>query len=310
MLTVHHHNHNQNSNTERSAMKMTIKQFDRNSMRLLAGACSLCILLALAPAAFAQQGAPALGGIHQVSGSTAFAPLASIQAASPAAGAVQAAKPLASLASTEEENAPANSAKSGGGGIKVHGHWVIDVRNPDGALVQHHEFENSLQSIGQGFLVGLQSGYMTPGDYMIVLVGTGATNSPCAATNAYCGIAHSLSTYPALNYCTTMYCTGSSLSYAYNFGAAFAGPYSMVLSGSIAANQTGVIGAVSTAMALCSNVGLAAVPSTIETSSPATCATQTTPEPYFGPLTGTTLTTPVPITSGQIIQVTVTISFS
>ena len=88
MLTVHHHNHNQNSNTERSAMKMTIKQFDRNSMRLLAGACSLCILLALAPAAFAQQGAPALGGIHQVSGSTAFAPLASIQAASPAAGAV------------------------------------------------------------------------------------------------------------------------------------------------------------------------------------------------------------------------------
>jgi hypothetical protein len=84
----------------------------------------------------------------------------------------------------------------------------------------------------------------------------------------------------------------------------------MVLSGSITANQTGVIGGVSTAMALCSNLGLAAVPSTIETISPATCVTQTTPLPYVGPLTGTTLTTPVPIASGQIIQVTVTISFS
>ena len=310
MLTVHHHNHNQNSETERNAMEMTIQQFDRNSMRLLAGACRLFILLALAPAAFAQQGAPALGGKNLVSVATAFAPQANIQMASPAVGNVLAAKSPASPVSTVEENTPANPAKPGGEGIKVHGYWVIDVRNPDGTLVQNREFENSLQSIGAGFLVGLQSGYMVPGDYMIVLVGTGATNSPCTATNAYCGIVRSLSTYPALDYCATMYCTGSSLSYAYNFGAAFAGPFSMVLSGSITANQTGVIGGVSTAMALCSNLGLAAVPSTIETISPATCVTQTTPLPYVGPLTGTTLTTPVPIASGQIIQVTVTISFS
>jgi hypothetical protein len=291
-------------------MEMTIKQFDRNSMRLLAGACSLFILLALAPAAFAQQGAPAPGGKNLVSASAAFAAPSNNLAASPAAGTVQAAKQPATPAGEEEGTAPANSAKPGGEGIRVHGHWVIDVRNPDGTLVQHREFENSLQSIGAGFLVGLQSGYMVPGDYMIVLVGTGATNSPCTATNAYCGIVRSLSTYPALDYCATMYCTGSSLSYAYNFGTAFAGPYSMVLSGSIAANQTGVIGSVSTAMALCSNLGLAADPSTLEAISPATCVTQTTPLPYFGPLTGTTLTTPIPIASGQIIQVTVTISFS
>lgn len=29
-------------------------------------------------------------------------------------------------------------------GIKVHGHWIIDVRNADGTLVAHHEFENAL----------------------------------------------------------------------------------------------------------------------------------------------------------------------
>ena len=29
-------------------------------------------------------------------------------------------------------------------GIKVHGHWTIDVRNPDGSLASHTDFENAL----------------------------------------------------------------------------------------------------------------------------------------------------------------------
>jgi hypothetical protein len=29
-------------------------------------------------------------------------------------------------------------------GIKVHGHWTIDVMNPDGSLAGHYEFENAL----------------------------------------------------------------------------------------------------------------------------------------------------------------------
>ena len=33
-------------------------------------------------------------------------------------------------------------------GIKVHGHWVIDVRNPDGTLSSHTEFENALDHYG------------------------------------------------------------------------------------------------------------------------------------------------------------------
>jgi hypothetical protein len=31
-------------------------------------------------------------------------------------------------------------------GITVHGHWTIDVKNPDGRVASHHEFENALSS--------------------------------------------------------------------------------------------------------------------------------------------------------------------
>ena len=38
-----------------------------------------------------------------------------------------------------------SGGKAGGDGIKVHGHWTIDVRNPDGTLASHNEFENALR---------------------------------------------------------------------------------------------------------------------------------------------------------------------
>ena len=40
-------------------------------------------------------------------------------------------------------------------GIKVHGHWTIEVREPDGRLVSHREFENALVDQGQGLLAEL-----------------------------------------------------------------------------------------------------------------------------------------------------------
>ena len=42
-------------------------------------------------------------------------------------------------------------------GIKVHGHWTIEVKNPDGSVATHHEFENSLQSQGLNLLNSLLS---------------------------------------------------------------------------------------------------------------------------------------------------------
>jgi hypothetical protein len=39
-------------------------------------------------------------------------------------------------------------------GIKVHGRWTIDVRQPDGTLVSHREFENALLVSREGSTVG------------------------------------------------------------------------------------------------------------------------------------------------------------
>jgi len=99
------------------------------------------------------------------------------------------------------------AARPGGGisqSIKVHGHWVIEVRNPDGSLVRHVEFENSLDpgfSLpiggttyhfpgGSDYLAALLNGQATSGGlgtWMIFLAGTSAglsdlentTNAPC-----------------------------------------------------------------------------------------------------------------------------------
>jgi hypothetical protein len=46
-------------------------------------------------------------------------------------------------------------------GIKVHGHWVVEIRNRDGSLASRHEFENALTtgaSSGQSALAYLLSG--------------------------------------------------------------------------------------------------------------------------------------------------------
>ena len=43
--------------------------------------------------------------------------------------------------SVAEERVPNHGSHQG---IKVHGHWTIEVRNPDGSVATHREFENSL----------------------------------------------------------------------------------------------------------------------------------------------------------------------
>ena len=47
-----------------------------------------------------------------------------------------------------------------GNDIKVHGHWTIDLRNPDGSLASHNEFENACVECGQviGLILSRQAG--------------------------------------------------------------------------------------------------------------------------------------------------------
>lgn len=199
------------------------------------------------------------------------------------------------------------SSRGANEGIVVHGHWKIDVKNSDGTLAETRDFENALSGSGAIYLVGALSGYLTPADWMIVL-GASSGNGPCVATFQFCGVVHNLSTYPALGYCTSAYyCSGSTLNYAYNFGANLGGPFSIVLSGQITSNQTGSVGVVYSILSACSNTSSPTSPSSLSTTAPSAC---TNSGAYYGPFTATTLGSPIAVTSGQIIQVTVTITFS
>ncbi len=96
-------------------------------------------------------------------------------------------------AQAAQKPAPAESnAKSGlHTGIKVHGHWVLEVKNPDGKVVSHTEFENSLVSGGSGdnLLTQILAGNVTLGAWAIFL-SNGTGTGPCSTggTSHLCSI--------------------------------------------------------------------------------------------------------------------------
>lgn len=78
--------------------------------------------------------------------------------------------PKPAHAAASAANAPVARAKSNGGnheGITVHGWWTIEVKNPDGKVVAHREFENKL--IGAPILSDLLLGSAVPGGWDIFL---------------------------------------------------------------------------------------------------------------------------------------------
>jgi hypothetical protein len=90
-------------------------------------------------------------------------------ASSPAA--VPAATSPALAAAVVTSSAPADSpAAKGPGqeGITVHGHWTIEVINPDGSLAERREFENALN--GDNILTALLSRNNSMGPWAIILV--------------------------------------------------------------------------------------------------------------------------------------------
>ncbi len=63
-------------------------------------------------------------------------------------------------------------------GIRVHGHWTIEVREPDGELVTRREFENALTSPGSSHLVELLARQRTPHKWGVRVDGAGDSR-PC-----------------------------------------------------------------------------------------------------------------------------------
>jgi hypothetical protein len=240
-------------------------------------------------------------------------------------------------AESEESKNPAKQTTagetaSGGGpheGIKVHGHWTIEVRNPDGTVVTHREFENAL-SPGVSFPVGGGLSMVAPGGEALLsalltgqaetpawviflegadgLAATGTTG-PCIisffAGQDACVLAQNLPNSFFEILCGNSSETGLSCNLTANplgIGPSFAG---FQLSGSVVATQSGTVAAVATsAWGLCGKSG-SLLP---------TCVFAASDNGAF--LTARTLDgvgtdpNPVPVSAGQTLAVTVTISFS
>jgi hypothetical protein len=94
-----------------------------------------------------------------------------------------AAAPGAASAAAKADSGPeaeAKPQKSGIEGVQIHGHWVIDVKNPDGKVAEHREFDNSLvtssstllYSTGDQLLAGLLAGSFSVSRPAIAFIGT------------------------------------------------------------------------------------------------------------------------------------------
>jgi hypothetical protein len=188
-------------------------------------------------------------------------------------------------------------------GIKVHGHWVIEVRNPDGSLAERREIENGLSVAGGPLLAGLLTRGLSAGYWTIALAG--GPNSACSpAPGSACRIQQ---TRPAGQPGDFPPGPGISDTLTVNLGA---GNNSVVLQGMVTAPATGIIDLVITTLGAC-------VPSTAPTSCSSFNLPNTPPYNTIGSTEFSRRLFAIPpaiptvnVVSGQIVQVTVTITFS
>jgi hypothetical protein len=111
-------------------------------------------------------------------------------------GATSSAASVAKTAAAPAKASTSPAAKPAKGqheGITVHGHWVIEVRNPDGKLVTHREFENALDpQMGAPLLAAILGRVVTPGSWYVTLADTASItnqiviNEPGSTAYAFC----------------------------------------------------------------------------------------------------------------------------
>jgi len=156
-------------------------------------------------------------------------------------------------------------------GVKVHGHWTIDVKNPDGSHASHHEFENALVSGGGAAL----SSILTHSTTQLLGWGIGLTGTVTAKD--FLTVAE-----PAV----ASYFASTLVSGNLTVAASTTQP-ALVLQGSVQAPSSFNIAVVKTAMVMLGPLGVS-----------------------ISSFTEYVQTPSIAVQAGQIIQVTVVISFS
>ncbi len=323
-------------------MEKMMKQSNSHPARWLVEACTLLMILSVAPAGFAQQAkqAPA-----QPKSQVASAPSA---AASPTAS-----NPAAKPAGEEKEAATGDDPE--GGGIKIHGHWVLELKNPDGKVLDRREFDNSLvtggnTTSGDQLLAALLSGNATAGGLGVAFISSASGSTTGLDIGSFCwgaGAATGEPAVPAGIQCYALASANSILTYAAGQGlvsqfsvaqsgltsvTSFSPNVNIVLSGNFIVQPSysgllanGIIG-VGTYAGVCTETPVVTYASGYRlagsnlaffqaNSAPLFCTANATPPPpapfVIGALTYTNIPTGVmAVTAGQVITVTVTISFS
>jgi hypothetical protein len=254
-------------------------------------------------------------------------------------------QPRQATSQAQKEEASAAEEKSSDAshqGIKIHGHWVLELKNPDGTVVDRREFDNSIVQNGAAIsgpqiLVALLTGDVSAAGMGVAFI-QGPTTAAGSDPSAYCyfgaGTQAGISCYMLYNSSVPIYSTLGSgtntwqagLSQTASFGPTASngvnGPnVNIVLSGNyIVPAGLDTVNAVSTYEAFCGYplLGYSTVfsPMTFSRESPVAC-TNADPVDQPGTLTiwiaaftNTNVPTPLSVSTGQVITVTVTISFS
>jgi hypothetical protein len=194
-------------------------------------------------------------------------------------------------AQTPAQKTPSPERESNGGqkeGIKVHGHWTIEVRNPDGTLAKRQEFENSLISDGAKQLLRVLARQQTVGEWSIIFQGHFDTDRTCLSGGSpvACQLVEVNSQTQALPWIFKTLVASWSQS----------DPLKFVLSGSATAAKAGNVFTVFTRMVTCNPDVL-----------PANCSSNAQ---FLTNFTFRELPQAIDVAAGQIIQITVAISFS
>lgn len=226
--------------------------------------------------------------------------MAQQRSATQAAHAKAAARATAKPAVEEDESS--TPSKPGTEGIKVHGHWILDLKDKDGKVLEHRDFHNALNVSGGDTLAKLISG-LAVGSALQIQAGGFIIYRGDIANHAI----------PSCNANPPNAACVPNLTVSYtHFDIPNNVPSSFVtLNGSITPTTAVTVSSVATSAMIC-EASQIPVPSTLVTESPARCAANDLDsglrtDDY--PFTGTSIT-PINVAAGQTLAITVIISFS